>query len=124
MKITPSVAVDRSRFEKPDGELEVLYGLPRHVQFCKKCNMSNQQPMSSNEYAHNKDSKKTTMSFDENGVCHACNFNELKETGRLTGTSVSRNCKNCADSIVKPMGATIASLGEVVARTAPCSHIC
>lgn len=83
MKITPSVAVDRSRFEKPDGELDVLYGLPRHVQFCRKCNMSNQQPMSSNEYAHNKDSKKTTMSFDENGVCHACNFNELKETGEI-----------------------------------------
>lgn len=83
MKISPSVTVDLSRYEKPDSELEVLYGLPRHVQFCKKCNMSNQQPMSSNEYAHNKDSKKTTMSFDENGVCHACNFNELKETGEI-----------------------------------------
>ena len=63
MKIGPSPSVDLSRFSKPEDELEVLYGLPRHVHFCKKCNMSNQQPMSSNEYAHSKDSKKTTMSF-------------------------------------------------------------
>lgn len=83
MKIKPSSSVDLSRFEKPEERLEVLYGLPRHVQFCKKCNMSNQQPMSSNEYLHSKESKKTTMSFDENGICHACNFNELKETGEI-----------------------------------------
>ncbi|MCS5515948.1 hypothetical protein NWF32_14660 [Pseudomonas qingdaonensis] len=45
--------------------------------------MSNQQPMSSNEYAHSHSSTKTTLSFDENGVCHACNFNKLKETGEI-----------------------------------------
>ena len=83
MKITPTSSVDLSLFSKPDNELDVLYGLPRDVQFCKKCNMSNQQPMSSNEYAHNKDSTKTTMAFDENGVCHACNFNALKENGEI-----------------------------------------
>ena len=83
MKIAPSSSIDLSRFEKSHDELDVLYGLPRNVVFCKKCNMSNQQPMSSNEYAHNKDSTKTTMAFDENGVCHACNFNMLKETGEI-----------------------------------------
>ncbi|MGC6534319.1 MAG: N-acetyl sugar amidotransferase [Parvibaculales bacterium] len=83
MKITPTSSVDLSLFSKPESELDVLYGLPRDVQFCKKCNMSNQQPMSSNEYAHNKDSTKTTMAFDENGVCHACNFNALKENGEI-----------------------------------------
>lgn len=83
MKISPSPSIDLSRFNKPEHELEVLYGLPTKVQFCKKCNISNQQPMSTNEYAHNKDSKKKTMSFDEHGVCHACNFNELKETGEI-----------------------------------------
>ena len=83
MQIKPSPSVDLARFEKLEDELDVLYGLPRHVKFCKKCNMSNQQPMSSNEYIHNKDSKKTTMSFDENGICHACNFNKLKETGEI-----------------------------------------
>lgn len=83
MKIGPSPTVDLSRYSKSQEDLEVLYGLPRYVHFCKKCNMSNQQPMSSNEYAHGASSKKTTMSFDENGVCHACNFNELKETGEI-----------------------------------------
>ena len=81
MTITPSSTIDLSRFNKSKDELEVLYGLPRDVKLCRKCNISNQQPMSSNEYAHNKESKKTTMSFDDNGVCHACNFNLMKETG-------------------------------------------
>ena len=52
MKIGPSDTVDLSRFNRPEPELEVLYGLPREVRFCVKCNISNQQPMSSNEYAH------------------------------------------------------------------------
>ena len=52
MNFTPSATVDLSRFDKPHNELEVFYGLPRDVKFCKKCNMSNQQPMSSNEYEH------------------------------------------------------------------------
>ncbi len=83
MKILPSSSVDVSRYKKSLDDLEVFYGLPKTVRFCRKCNMSNQQPMSSNEYAHSKESKKTTISFDENGVCHACNFNNLKETGEI-----------------------------------------
>jgi len=83
MKIGPSPGTDLTRFNRPEEELEALYGLPRPVKFCTVCNMSNQQPMSSNEYTHNKDSKKTTLSFDEHGVCHACRFNLLKETGEI-----------------------------------------
>jgi N-acetyl sugar amidotransferase len=83
MKIGPSPNMDLSRFNKPEAELDVLYGLPRSVRFCTVCNMSNQQPMSSNEYTHNKDSRKTTLSFDNEGVCHACHFNTLKETGEI-----------------------------------------
>lgn len=83
MKIVPSPTVNLARYSKPEEELEVFYGLPHRVMFCKKCNMSNQQPMSSNEYKHGKNSKKTTMSFDDNGVCHACNFNQLKANGEI-----------------------------------------
>jgi N-acetyl sugar amidotransferase len=78
MKISPSSTVDLTRYQRPYDELEVLYGLPRDVRFCAKCNMSNQQPMSSNEYAHGAESTKATMQFDDEGVCHACRFNELK----------------------------------------------
>ena len=83
MKIQPSAGVNLSRFKRPPEQLEVLYGLPKSVRFCVACNMSNQQPMSSNEYTHNKDSTKITLSFDGEGVCHACRFNQLKESGEI-----------------------------------------
>lgn len=83
MKIGPSAHVDRSRYQADEGDLEVLYGLPREVRFCVRCNISNQQPMSSNEYSHGKGSTKTTLTFDEDGVCHACRFNDLKRDGEI-----------------------------------------
>tara|TARA_B110000971_G_C20001316_1_gene496987 strand:- start:126 stop:1355 length:1230 start_codon:yes stop_codon:yes gene_type:complete len=59
--------------------LEAYYGLPHEVKFCTKCVMSNQRPTSAIEFKHTKDSKKTTMNFDENGVCDACNNSEIKD---------------------------------------------
>jgi N-acetyl sugar amidotransferase len=59
-------------------KLEAFYGLPQEVKFCKKCVMSNQRPSSAIEFKHTKDSKKTTINFDKNGVCDACNSNEEK----------------------------------------------
>lgn len=41
------------------------YGLPETVQFCKKCTISNQRPR---------------ITFDEHGVCSACNYAEYKRT--------------------------------------------
>ena len=64
-------------------DLEVKYGLPAEVKYCKKCNMSNQQPMSSNEYKHGKEEKKETMGFDGDGVCYACRFNKYKSDGTI-----------------------------------------
>ena len=40
------------------------YNLPSEVKFCKKCTISNQRPR---------------ISFDENGICSACNYSEYKE---------------------------------------------
>lgn len=42
------------------------YNLPAEVKFCKKCVMSNQRPR---------------ITFDEHGVCSACNFAEYKHGG-------------------------------------------
>lgn len=39
------------------------YGLPEEVKFCKKCTVSNQRPR---------------ITFDEDGVCSACNYAEYK----------------------------------------------
>lgn len=58
--------------------LEAKYGLPREVQFCKRCVISNQRPNSAVEYAHTSGSKKTTIHFDGEGVCDACRFAESK----------------------------------------------
>jgi len=41
------------------------YKLPLEVKYCKKCTISNQRPR---------------ITFDENGVCSACNFAEYKQT--------------------------------------------
>jgi len=60
-------------------QFETYYGLPHEVKFCKKCVMSNQRPTSAIEFKHTKDSKKTTMNFDEEGVCDACRTSETKE---------------------------------------------
>lgn len=59
--------------------LAVMYGLPAEVKFCKKCVMSNQRPGSVPEHLHTLDQKKPTLAFDEDGVCDACRFAELKD---------------------------------------------
>ena len=41
-----------------------LYNLPKNVQFCKKCTISNQRPR---------------ISFDKDGVCSACQFSVFKK---------------------------------------------
>ena len=53
-------------------------GLPLKIQYCVRCNLSNQQPTSTNEYFHTKNTKQKTVKFDDKGVCSACNFNDLK----------------------------------------------
>jgi len=45
-------------------DTKALYNLPDEVRFCTKCTMSNQRPR---------------ITFDENGVCSACNFSEHKK---------------------------------------------
>lgn len=41
------------------------YNLPEKVEFCRKCTVSNQRPR---------------ITFDERGVCSACNYSEYKRT--------------------------------------------
>lgn len=60
-------------------KVDVRYGLPEKVIFCKRCVISNQRPASAVEFRHSRDSRKTTMHIDENGVCDACRFAEQKE---------------------------------------------
>ncbi len=55
----------------------VLHGLPEKVIFCSRCVMSNQRPSTSPELRKN-NSKIETVAFDEDGVCHACRYLDIK----------------------------------------------
>jgi N-acetyl sugar amidotransferase len=58
---------------------KALFGLPEEVLFCKKCVISNQRPSSTVEFKHKLNEKKQTIGFDENMVCDACNYNDVKD---------------------------------------------
>lgn len=60
------------------GSLPTKYGLPADVRFCTRCIISNQRPNSDIEYKHTAQSKKTTIRFNEQGVCDACLVAEQK----------------------------------------------
>lgn len=79
-KITSPKPVELKKFMQDPDKLEVKYGLPRTVDFCRSCVISNQRPNSAVEYEHKKDSKKSTIHFDEQGICDACKVAERKKT--------------------------------------------
>jgi N-acetyl sugar amidotransferase len=62
-------------------QLEAYYGLPKQVRFCRRCVISNQRPSSTVEFKNTKQAKKETIAFDEEGVCAACRYADIKETG-------------------------------------------
>ncbi len=63
-----------------EDELECKYGLPKEILFCKKCVISNQRPNSAIETQHVISTKKSTINFDDNGVCDACRTAENKKS--------------------------------------------
>ncbi len=79
MKTIPYPAnVDLGRYAENRADPEAYYGLPKEVKFCRRCVISNQRPNSAVEYAHTKDTVKTTIHFNEEGVCDACAVAEKK----------------------------------------------
>ncbi|HYH40699.1 MAG TPA: N-acetyl sugar amidotransferase [Burkholderiales bacterium] len=78
MSFIPAPApVEPGQFNR-DKDLEVKYGLPPNVRFCKSCVISNQRPNSAVEYSHTRDSLKATINIDDSGVCDACRVAEQK----------------------------------------------
>lgn len=70
--------VDKTQYAPEAESPRVLYGLPAEVRFCRECVISNQRPNSAIEYQHTAASRKSTISFDANGVCDACNVARRK----------------------------------------------
>lgn len=61
-------------------ETTAFYGLPTEVKYCKRCTISNQRPSSVVETKNDAASHKPTIEFDDEGICSACRFAEIKET--------------------------------------------
>jgi N-acetyl sugar amidotransferase len=66
-------------YKKTIDSPKVFYGLPAKLEYCKICVISNQRPNSAVEFEHTQSSQKTTINFDKNGICDACNFAEKKK---------------------------------------------
>jgi N-acetyl sugar amidotransferase len=58
---------------------KTLYGLPRKVIFCKKSLMSNQRPVSTQEFSNNLKKKKNTLKFDKKGVSDSWRYAQQKK---------------------------------------------
>jgi N-acetyl sugar amidotransferase len=57
---------------------QAYYGLPADVRFCTRCVLSNQRPNSVVEFKNQPADRKPTIGFDEEGVCAACRYAEIK----------------------------------------------
>ena len=64
------VEIDYAKYapDIPEDQLEAYYGLPKHVQFCNECVMSNQKPNSCYEFEHTIKSIKKTMVIQDDGT--------------------------------------------------------
>lgn len=59
--------------------LQAYYGLPATVKFCQRCVISNQRPSSTVEFKNTAGTPKTTISFDADGICAACRYQDVKD---------------------------------------------
>jgi N-acetyl sugar amidotransferase len=55
------------------------YGLPVEVKFCSSCVISNQRPSSTTEFLSTAADLKSTIGFDDDGVCDACRYKDVKD---------------------------------------------
>jgi len=82
MSMNPSFSqIDYTLYAPNKSDLEVLYGLPKSVRYCKCCVISNQRPSSTVEYKKTQNASQETIGFDENGICDACNYHGVKDKG-------------------------------------------
>ena len=110
-KIPRHVDIDYSKYapDIPEDQREAYYGLPKHVQFCKECVMSNQKPNSCYEFEHTINSIKKTMVIQE---------------AISTGPCARRSCASSATSTARTTAAMTALCPAPAARTASTPRTC
>ena len=70
-----------------------MHGLPSEIKYCIKCNISNQQPTSTNEYKHDHNTIQIPIEFDSNNVWYACRVNEKKWNSKIDWKERERELK-------------------------------
>ena len=105
-KIPRHIDIDYSKYapDIPEDRLEAYYGLPKHVQFCKECVMSNQKPNSCYEFEHTINSIKKTMVIQEDGVCDACHACHNKANGHIDWALREKELRELCDQYRKNDG--------------------
>lgn len=89
------VAIDHDKYTG-ESPFDTRFGLPQDVAFCSNCVISNQRPTSAVEYTHTSSSKKSTIHFDQEGVCDACRFAERKH-GEIDWDEKDRELRTLCD---------------------------
>ena len=119
-KIPRHIDIDYSKYapDIPEDQLEAYYGLPKHVQFCKECVMSNQKPNSCYEFEHTIKSIRRTAS-----VMPAMPAT-TRPTAISTGPCVRRSCASSATSTARTTAAMTVWCPAPAARTASTPRTC
>ena len=105
-KMPRYVEIDYSKYapDLPVEQREAYYGLPKHVQFCKECVMSNQKPNSCYEFEHTIKSIKKTMVIQDDGVCDACHACHNKANGHIDWALREKELRELCDQYRKNDG--------------------
>ena len=80
-----------------------LFSAPEKVIFCKKCIISNQRPNATVEFQSKDTFKKETINFSKDGICSACQFNEIKEN-KINWESRNKELSKLCDKFRKKSG--------------------
>lgn len=100
------VEIDYAKYapDIPEDQLEAYYGLPKHVQFCNECVMSNQKPNSCYEFEHTIKSIKKTMVIQDDGTCDACHACHNKANGHIDWALREKELRELCDEYRKNDG--------------------
>jgi hypothetical protein len=71
--------IDFGKYSPSAVNPEAFYGLPEKITYCSHCIISNQRPVSANEFVHTAKTAKTSMKMDNQGKCDACRFAGMKQ---------------------------------------------
>lgn len=98
------------------------YGLPLDVKFCSRCVISNQRPSSTREFLSSATDMKSTIGFDNYGVCDACRYTEVKE-GQIDWEKREQQLIALASSAVKSNGYDVVVPGSGGKDSAYTAHV-